>query len=296
MARKDSKSRIAAASSKLRKRSEKKLGVDLKYKLYEASVQDPPEQTACVARFYNEIFDSEARVVREDFCGTFYFSCEWVKRNSRNQAICLDINEEPLGYGFRKHFKQLSSEEQTRITVLNQNVMEPTDLPCDIIVAGNFSFYTLKERVYLKKYLEASYSSLAQNGILVLEMVGGAGFEETPQKEQRSYRYEKGAKKGEKWFTYQWEQRSFNPVARNGLYYINFKMSDGTLYKEAFEYDWRVWTVPEVRDCVAEAGFDSSVVYWDDQEDDDDSSEAYHVRESADNDNTWLCYVVAIKR
>ena len=37
---------------------------------------------------------------------------------------------------------------------------------------------------------------------------------------------------------------------------------DGTKLRKAFTYDWRLWTIPEIRECLADAGFRRSHVYW----------------------------------
>ena len=39
-------------------------------------------------------------------------------------------------------------------------------------------------------------------------------------------------------------------------------MRDGTRLRRAFRYEWRLWTVPEIRELLAEAGFTHTEVYW----------------------------------
>ena len=63
-------------------------------------------------------------------------------------------------------------------------------------------------------------------------------------------------------FTYIWEQAEFEPVTRRILCHIHFKFPDGSKIKRAFTYDWRLWTLPELRELLIEAGFARVRVYW----------------------------------
>ena len=56
-------------------------------------------------------------------------------------------------------------------------------------------------------------------------------------------------------FTYVWEQAEFEPVTSRILCHIHFKFPDGSKIKRAFTYDWRLWTLPELRELLTEAGF-----------------------------------------
>ena len=64
--------------------------------------------------------------------------------------------------------------------------------------------------------------------------------------------------------------------------------------RKAFQYDWRFWTIPEVRELLMEAGFKDTVVYWEEDTEDDEDATWSKVDE-APNDYSWLCYVVGIK-
>ena len=48
----------------------------------------------------------------------------------------------------------------------------------------------------------------------------------------------------------------------------------------------------EVRECLEEAGFSSSVVYM---QDEDVPEEGYEQVETIDGYDTWLCYMVGVK-
>ena len=79
---------------------------------------------------------------------------------------------------------------------------------------------------------------------------------------------------------------------------IHFRFPDGSIMRNAFEYDWRLWTLPEVRELLAEAGFEDIQTYWEGTDPDDEESgngEYTPVREG-DADPAYICYIVAQKR
>ena len=63
--------------------------------------------------------------------------------------------------------------------------------------------------------------------------------------------------------------------------------------KKAFEYHWRFWTIPEVKEMLAEAGFRKSSVYWDIAPEDEEAE--WKAVNKAPNDDSWLCYIVGVK-
>jgi len=92
-------------------------------------------------------------------------------------------------------------------------------------------------------------------------------------------------------FTYVWDQNKFDPITHEVLNYIHFEFKDGTKMDKAFTYEWRYWTLPELRELLIEAGFSSVRVYWDVAPDDEE--ENYKVLTKAENQPGWLAYLVA---
>ena len=92
-------------------------------------------------------------------------------------------------------------------------------------------------------------------------------------------------------FKYVWHQRSFDPITHNAQYSIHFQLSDGEWKKDAFTYDWRLWTIPEVRECMKEAGFKNTCVYWETSHKGEGTGE-YIRTESGDNAFAWVAYIV----
>jgi len=97
-------------------------------------------------------------------------------------------------------------------------------------------------------------------------------------------------------FTYYWEQRKFNPITFEALCHIHFKFPDGSKMKRAFTYDWRMWTLPEIRETLADAGFAKSTVYWEGtDEKTGEGNDIYTPTEEGEDDPSWIVYIVAEK-
>ena len=63
--------------------------------------------------------------------------------------------------------------------------------------------------------------------------------------------------------------------------------------KRAFTYEWRLWTLPEIRELLAEAGFSRSTVYWEDRDANGDGTNTYRPRAHARQEPAWVAYIVA---
>ena len=97
-------------------------------------------------------------------------------------------------------------------------------------------------------------------------------------------------------FTYVWDQSSFNPITHEIQCYIHFEFSDKTKKKRAFSYSWRLWMLPEIQECLKEAGFRYVDVYmqgWDNEK--DEETERFYKVTKCDADPAWVAYLVARK-
>jgi SAM-dependent methyltransferase len=259
-----------------------------RYKLYEYSVQSPSTHAEWLVEIYRKLSGGGyPTVLREDFCGTFALSAAWVKRNRNNYAIGVDLDSAPLDYGHAHHMKSLSPAQRKRLKVIRGDVRYAHARQADVTLVGNFSFFCLKARKELIEYFKSAKKALKPGGLFVLEMAGGPGMI-SKIRERRVIKPRKNFS-----FTYEWDQRSFDPIHRNAHYSIHFKLSDGTSIRNAFTYDWRLWTIPEVRDALAEAGFKKAVVLWEPEEAGSGTGE-YVVSEKGDNAHAWIAYVVGI--
>ncbi len=259
-----------------------------KYDLYERSVQSSETHVSWFTQLYRDLHRKDPRAFREDFCGTFQVSCEWVRRSPKNTALGLDLDPEPLKYGKKKNLSQLTLEQRKRVKVLQADVLTPPPFKQDMIYAGNFSFFVFKKRTELLIYFQSCLKSLRTHGTLILELAGGPGMI-APGKERKKVALGSG-----KSFVYIWDQKDFNPIQNHAQYSISFKLPNGTILKDAFEYDWRVWTIPETREVLAEAGFSQSYVYWETVHRGKGTGEFIRA-EFADNAYSWVAYILAVR-
>lgn len=265
-----------------------------KFRCYQKSVQCPEHEIDFFLQAYRELNGGQPLLLREDFCGTFAVSCHWVQADKRRTAIAVDLCQETLDWGRERNLAKLSPEEQSRIRILNQDVRKRNRPSVDILAAQNFSFWIFKSRQEVIEYFVAAKGNLKPNGLMVLDMMGGGECFNEGQEDDREIG------KGKKKFTYHWKQVSFNPFNNHAQFSISFSFKDGSRLDDAFVYDWRFWSIPEVREMLAEAGFSNSYVYFEKEpsEDDADSPLAeveWESRESAPSHPVWLAYIVAIR-
>lgn len=250
---------------------------------YEDSVQCVESEIDFVDATFTKLRKRQAKTLREDFCGTTNTSCEWIKRRKNNTAICVDLDKEVLRWGKKNKISKLASEQAKRITVINDNVLTIKTEPVEIVLAMNFSYWLLKERKLTIKYFKSIYKSLVKDGIFFLDAYGGyEAYQELKEKTRQ------------KNFTYIWDQNRYNPINGIAKNYIHFKFKDGSKMMKAFEYEWRVWTMPEILDMLGEAGF-KPTVYWEQADEDGEGNGIFIPETEGDADAGWIAYVVAEK-
>lgn len=253
-----------------------------RHALYEAAVQCAEVEIDFVDETFKTLNGRRATSLREDFCGTANTSCEWVRRRKTNTAIGVDLDQEVQDWGMRHHVAKLGDAAK-RIQLINANVLEVQTPKVDAVMAHNFSYWLLMERKQLLEYLRRVRATLVEDGVLFLDSFGGyEAFSEMSEKTKN------------KGFTYVWDQHSFNPVNNEMTCYIHFHFPDGSKLKRAFEYTWRLWTVPEIRDLLEDAGFRKSTVYWEGaDEDTEEGNGIFTPAEVGDADPGWIAYIVA---
>ncbi|MBI5494953.1 MAG: class I SAM-dependent methyltransferase [Deltaproteobacteria bacterium] len=253
--------------------------------LYERAVQDPLREVRLLVRVYQDAFGATPLRLREDFCGTAAVSAAWVRGGARRQAWGVDQDRTVLEWGMRHHVAALAPAARRRIHLMRGDVRAPAPVRVDVIAAANFSFFGFHARADLRDYLCQARKNLARRGVLVLEMMGGADVQTDRRTEARRFPD----------FTYVWEQSLFDPITHRCDFAMHFRFRDGSVLPDAFTYAWRIWTIPDVRELLAEAGFRRSVVYWAETDRRSGGSNGvYRRREHAPPDPAWLCHVVGI--
>lgn len=260
-----------------------------KFDLYQQSVQHPGHEVEFFEQAFKDAYRKKPRSLREDFCGTFAVCCEWVKSHAKREAIGVDLCPETLQWGKDHNLAPLKKSQQQRVQILEQDVRKRNGAKADVLAAQNFSFWIFKTRKEVLKYFKIAHANLNDQGIMVMDMMGGGGCYEEGQTDRRTIR------KGKKGFKYLWEQARFNPITADCSFYISFRFADGSRMKHAFEYHWRFWTVPEVRELLSEAGFRESHVYWEQEDDDGEDTGEWARSEDVPSNLSWICYIVAVK-
>lgn len=260
-----------------------------KYTCYQKSVQSPEHEVDFFEQAFKDEFGRKPKTLREDFCGTYAICCEWVKRGRERTALGVDLDPEPIAWGTEHNLDPLTPTQKGRVKILEQDVRKKNRPRVDVLAAQNFSFWYFKTRAEVIEYFEIARANMADEGIMVMDMMGGGGCYEEGRVDKRTI------KKGKKGFRYFWTQESFNPITHDCVFRISFKFADGSKMKNAFTYEWRFWTIPEVREMLEEAGFSNSYVYFDlEDEDGEDTGEWYRTEEYPSHES-WIAYIVAVR-
>jgi len=257
-----------------------------RHELYELAVQCAESEIEFVDATYRDIRGKRAKTLREDFCGTANVCCEWVRKRKSNHAIGVDIDQEVLDWGITNRLSSLAKEQCDRITLYRDDVLNCQADSADVVSAMNFSYWLFKERNQLKKYFQKVRDSLVDDGIFFMDAYGGYdAFREIEE--------EREVDAGD--FTYLWEQEKYDPITGQLLCHIHFAFKDGSLMKRAFSYDWRLWTLPEIRELLDEVGFSKTTVYWQGWDEDNEPDGEFKPATEGEADAGWICYITAEK-
>ena len=283
MAKKDKKDRKKKKKSK--KLNQYTAKTADKYELYQLSVQSPEPDVAFLKRVYKKARGEKALHFREDFCGTGLLSAEWIKSSKKHTAEGFDYDAECIDWGLKNIYTDLGDNAE-RMVFHENDVRTPSDKTPDITAAQNFSYWILKTRAEMLEYFTMTYNDLSDKGVFVMDAHGGPESYEVMEEESEM----------EAGFTYVWDQDWFSPVTNEARLYIHFRFEDGTQLKKAFRYDWRIWSIPEIRDILIEAGFKQIDVYWEGTDEDGESGNGiYRKTRYGEADLSWVAYIVALK-
>ncbi|MBT7311104.1 class I SAM-dependent methyltransferase [bacterium] len=254
-----------------------------KHKLYETSVQSADTEVEFMDRVFVERFGRTPQYLREDFCGTALMCKEWVEKRESNHAIGIDLDESTLQWAKENNLNPIGAAAQ-RVSLICDNVLNVTDPSTEIIAATNFSWWGFHDRKVLKQYFLSSLNSLVDQGMLMLDIFGGPEAQ-VVQFEEREY----------DGFTYIWDQDKFNPITHSYKCNIHFRFPDDSKMENAFQYDWRIWTIPETRDLLLESGFKEVVIYWEGTDQDGNPNGNFQPCGAGDLAPAWVAYIVAFK-
>ena len=255
-----------------------------RYDLYEQSVQSVDNEVEFLRETFAAIRRRKPALLREDFCGTAAAACEWVSVNRRHRAVGVDIDPEVLAVAHNRNAARLKPGARQRLQLVQANVLDAPADPVDLVVAFNFSYWIFRTRAQLRQYFASVRDALVDDGVFFLDAYGGSeAFAEGEEVTRHNG------------FSYVWDQASYDPVSGTCMCYIHFRFPDGSRLKRAFSYQWRLWTLPELRELLAEAGFSRATVYWQGADDDGEPDGVFLPVEQGEADPAWIAYIVAEK-
>lgn len=259
-----------------------------KYYYYTESVQSPEEDVQFFQKVYRD-YGGEPQanlMMREDFCSTFRLCCEWVKLDERYKATGVDLDPETIAYGEANYKSALNPGQQDRIRLLQENVLTG-DLPkADIVCATNFSYFIFKKREELLTYFKNCAATMNPGGVLILDCFGGSQCYEANEEETE---HEDGG------FSYFWDQDSFDPITNGAQFYIHFQREGEEKREKVFSYNWRMWSIPEIREILAEAGLTNFNAYWEGTDEDGEGDGEFTRTDVGEECESWIAYLTASK-
>ena len=256
-----------------------------KYELYQLSVQSPEEDVKFLARIFKNERGEQPEHLREDFVGTGLLSSHWIRRGTQYSAEGFDIDPEPVNWGKARNFAPLGDAAE-RMRFHQADVREPSERPPQVRCAHNFSYSVFKTRSELVGYFRSVYDDLAPDGIFSIDIHGGP---ESIEEMEESQDVEEG-------FEYVWDQAEYWPVTGEAKCYITFRFQDGSELKRAFAYDWRIWTLMELKEALLEVGFGRVDCYWEGTDSDGESGNGiFRKTTRGENCLSWIAYLIGIK-
>lgn len=275
---------LASPSPRIHPRRRKSMAAKAdRHELYELSVQAPATDAATLAKLYKKVRKRQPVSLREDFCGTAVLSLAWVRSRPGRTAVGIDLDQPTLDWGLANRIEPVRDRVGDRLQLHCANVLDGVGPKTDVIAALNFSYFVFQQRSQMLEYFRAARRKLVDDGVFILDLVGGWG----------SMGVETNRRKVDG-FKYKWEQRSFDPLTHHFTCAIGFEFPDGSRIDDAFFYDWRLWTSPELRDLLYDAGFSKVHLMWErTDEDGEGTGKFYEPRKEIENEESWWTYIVA---
>lgn len=275
---------MTKAKATKKKKAKNEVFVFDKYELYRKAVQSAENDVVFIRDTFRKLKGRDPFVFREDFCGTFALSTEWVKLNEEHESIGVDLDPEPMEYGKLHYLTTLDAPQQDRMTLINGNVLDPKLPKADIVCAMNFSYFCFKTREMMKQYFTNVYRTLEKDGMFMVDLFGGSQCYDAIEDEI--------VHDG---FTYYWDQTGFDPISNEAVFHIHFKIK-GKKVENVFTYDWRMWSIPEIRDIMNEVGFKKTHVYWEGTAADGSGNGEFTPAKVGEACQSWIAYVIAEKQ
>lgn len=243
--------------------------------LYELCAQYPPRDVALLRAIHGR----GPRILGEDFSAGAALSRAWVESGGRAVACDHDASVLDRASGL------------PGLVTRRCDVLRARD-PVDVLFVGNFTIGEFHERSRLLAYLRHARARLQPGGIFACDLYGGVDAYQTGTLDE-----DRLGPGGER-IRYTWEQVTACPLSARVVNAMHFRVrpSRGRAYAlpRAFEYDWRLWSPPELRDALLEAGFRHVAFYHRFHHAEDDAG-GVHVRPLEPGEpieEAWFLFVV----
>lgn len=239
----------AGATAAAPRRSRPRAGPALdRHDLYERCVQSPRHLVGLILAIHG----GDPKVLGEDFSGTGAVSRAWVSLVKGGRAIAVDRDAAVLARARARGVRRLRGDVLT--------ATDPVRDAADVIVVGNFSIGEIHDRRRLIRYLRHCRERLrARGGVFICDTYGG----ESAFRTGAVHRIHPGPDGSR--IRYTWEQRAADPLTGMVENALHFRVERGGWIvqedTDAFIYRWRLWSIPELREAMREAGFRSTAVY-----------------------------------
>lgn len=200
----------------------------------------------------------------------------------------MDLDRDQLLWA-KEHNVEADAGCAERVKLICRNVLELDEGgkdtgKSDVICAFNFSICYLFDRNDLVKYFKICHGTLKSDGIFFCDIFGG----ETSIKPDVTRRNLSNGVK------YEFQQVDYCPITNRSHFQMTFKFPDGSKLKEAFEYYFRIWTIPEIREALRDAGFSKTTVWFLDQSEDAPEDGTYEPTEATHQRESWHAFIVAL--
>jgi SAM-dependent methyltransferase len=262
--------------------SKNELTLKEKYDYYESSVQNPKQELKTLLKMHRHLSKETPRVLREDFCGTGYLACEWVKLSPENKSYGIDLDLEPINIGKERHYSRLNKEQKTRMQYIQADVTKGISKDADIIVAFNFSYFIFKTRSQLLKYFKSVRKGLKKDGVFYIDLFGGPDSYKVLEEMRELDGY-----------NYYWDCQKFDALTNECLFAIHFKPDGRKKMKNVFTYDWRMWGIAELKDILTDAGFKTVQSFWEGEDGKGEGNGIFKPTNHAEQCEAWVTYLAA---
>jgi SAM-dependent methyltransferase len=209
-------------------------------------------------------------VLHEDFCGSAAVCRAWVSAgDDAARAVGFDLDDDALRAGEASVRREVPAARRDAVMLVRADV---TALPAslammgaDVVFVGNFSLGYLHTRAALLGYLRGAKGRLDRGGggfgggVFVCDTYGGASAYALGGHTRQHI-----GPRGEI-IHYTWQHEAADATTAMVTNSISLRViRDGVEvanWPRAFVYRWRLWSIAELREAMAEVGFGRTGVF-----------------------------------